>query len=210
MVAIYSERMQYNALARQGSKPFAARDEGKGQQHVLSPAKSKSTRPERRASYSAVADRIRELEKKTSGRGASGSLLNPPSRSSADVPKTDEIHDAAEPGPVVTVSVNGEGNAITSEEVFARARQGDEIAMDVVDETCSYIGIACINICRILDPAAILLTGGLSRAEGLIDKVRSGSKSKSFLANVGCSRSEPGTFMSIENARLVWVICAAV
>lgn len=175
--------MQCHALERQGSKPpSAARDVGKGQQHVLSLARPKAIRPERRASYSAVADRIRELEKKTSSRGVSESLLNPRSSSPEDIPKTDEIH-GVEPEPVAAVSINGGDNAITSEEVFVRARQGDEIAMSVVDETCSYIGIACINICRILDPAAILLTGGLSRAEGLIDKVRFGNRSNSFLGS---------------------------
>lgn len=51
------------------------------------------------------------------------------------------------------------------------AKQGDEVAVQVVEETCDYLGLACVNICRVLDPDAILLTGGLSKAEGLVDKV---------------------------------------
>ncbi|CAN0379789.1 unnamed protein product, partial [Ascophyllum nodosum] len=64
------------------------------------------------------------------------------------------------------------GDVITAEEVFARANRGDEVAIGVVEETCDYLGLACLNICRVLDPAAILLTGELSRAEGLVEKVR--------------------------------------
>lgn len=66
------------------------------------------------------------------------------------------------------------GVDITAADVFAMAKQGDEVAIEVVEDTCDYLGLACVNICRVLDPDAILLTGGLSKAEGLVDKVGRG------------------------------------
>lgn len=66
----------------------------------------------------------------------------------------------------------GDGEVITAADVFSMAEKRDEVAMGVVEETCAYLGLACLNICRLLDPDAILLTGGMSNAEGLVDKVR--------------------------------------
>lgn len=68
--------------------------------------------------------------------------------------------------------IGGGRGELTAADVFAMAKQGDEVAMQVVEETCDYLGLACVNICRVLDPDAILLSGGLSKAEGLVEKVR--------------------------------------
>ena len=114
-------------------------------------------------SDSAVSLRIRELELRTSagenGRSAPGTPSTPraAARSAAA---------AADAGLV---------GKVTAADVFSMAKQGDEVAVRVVEETCDYLGLACVNICRILDPDAILLTGGLSKAEGLVDKVRAGA-----------------------------------
>lgn len=78
---------------------------------------------------------------------------------------------------------------MTAADVFSMARRGDEVAVRVVEETCDYLGVACVNICRVLDPDAILLTGGLSKAEGLVDKVRRASRwvCVCFFASIDCT-----------------------
>lgn len=119
-------------------------------------------------SDSAVSLRIRELERRTSagekGRSAPGTPSTPraATRSAA----------AAGAGMI---------GKVTAGDVFSMAKQGDEVAVRVVEETCDYLGLACVNICRMLDPDAILLTGGLSKAEGLVDKVRQGGAGEASL-----------------------------
>ncbi|CAM9425605.1 unnamed protein product [Choristocarpus tenellus] len=61
---------------------------------------------------------------------------------------------------------------LNSKAVFSMAAKGDPVAKAVVSEACQYLGLACLNICRLLDPAAILFTGGMSKAEGIVDMVR--------------------------------------
>lgn len=60
---------------------------------------------------------------------------------------------------------------VTAEEVFRLAATGDKLAAGVVDEACAYLGLACVNICRMFDPNTILLAGGMAQAEGLVEKV---------------------------------------
>lgn len=113
-------------------------------------------------SDSAVSLRIREFERRASA-GERGSAPGSPS-----TPR------AAAAGSAASADAGGLTGKVTAADVFSMAKQGDEVAVRVVEETCDYLGLACVNICRVLDPDAILLTGGLSKAEGLVDKVRGG------------------------------------
>lgn len=69
-------------------------------------------------------------------------------------------------------SKSGKLEPVTAADVFSMAKMGDEIATGVVRETCRYLGLACVNICRLVDPNAIFIAGGMSKADGLVDKVR--------------------------------------
>ena len=126
--------------------------------HAPSPGGSGRKAPMTR-SDSAVSLRIREFERRASavekGRSAPGSPSTPRAGTRS----------AAAPGTGLT-------GKVTAADVFSMAKQGDEVAVQVVGETCDYLGLACVNICRMLDPDAILLAGGLSKADGLLDKVR--------------------------------------
>lgn len=53
---------------------------------------------------------------------------------------------------------------LTAKDVFEAAIAGDEIAQRVVEETATYLGIACVNLCRLLDPQMIVLGGGMVQA----------------------------------------------
>lgn len=67
---------------------------------------------------------------------------------------------------------DGPGGEMTAADVFGMASEGDEVAKSVVDQAYAYLGLACVNLCRVLDPDAILFTGGMSQADGLVEEVR--------------------------------------
>lgn len=120
-------------------------------------------------SDSAVSLRIMELERRVSaGEKGAGSAPGSPSISKAAPGSTRSLAGSLDADGIV----GGGRGEVTAADVFAMAKQGDEVAIQVVEETCDYLGLACLNICRMLDPDAILLSGGLSRAEGLVEKVR--------------------------------------
>lgn len=95
---------------------------------------------------------------------------------------------------------NGNGTKVghtglTSEDVFRMAAEGDRVAVGVVREACAYLGLACVNVCRVVDPDVILLAGGMSQAAGLVDKV----------TNHTCCDDRP-VFVRVYE-RLVFPIC---
>jgi glucokinase len=65
------------------------------------------------------------------------------------------------------------GREITSEDVVAAAKAGDAAALRVWNEACRYLAIACINIQHAINPALVVLGGGMSAAGSfLLDRVR--------------------------------------
>jgi glucokinase len=70
---------------------------------------------------------------------------------------------------------------ITAKDVFQAAEQGDALANQIVDETAKYLGIACVNFCRILDPRMIVFAGGMTLAgDFLFDRIRAAFKRHSW------------------------------
>ena len=61
----------------------------------------------------------------------------------------------------------------TAKEVFQQLLKKDKSAEQTIDETCEYLAIACINLCRIIDPEVIFLAGGMAQAGTvLLDRVQ--------------------------------------
>ena len=56
----------------------------------------------------------------------------------------------------------------SAEEVFCAARQGQEWALRVVDETVDYLAFAVAVISAVLDPEVIVLGGGVARSADLL------------------------------------------
>ncbi|MEJ5246243.1 MAG: ROK family protein [Caldilinea sp.] len=54
--------------------------------------------------------------------------------------------------------------ALTAEQVFAAAQQGDELARSVIEETAEWIGLGLANIVSLVNPQAIVLGGGVGVA----------------------------------------------
>ncbi|MCE5326977.1 MAG: ROK family protein [Planctomycetaceae bacterium] len=54
--------------------------------------------------------------------------------------------------------------ALDSKDVHAALVAGDAVAAEVWDRGAYYLGLACVSLCRIFDPAEIVLSGGLAKA----------------------------------------------
>jgi len=53
---------------------------------------------------------------------------------------------------------------ISAKTVFDCAKEGDALAMQVVDKACEYLGIAFAHIAQVVDPEAFVIGGGVSKA----------------------------------------------
>ena len=63
---------------------------------------------------------------------------------------------------------------LSAENVFQAARLGDEVALEVVDQTVVYLSIGLANLIHLLNPRAIALGGGvaLGGADLLLEPLR--------------------------------------
>jgi len=65
------------------------------------------------------------------------------------------------------------GESIDAEDVSKAAMGGDLLCLQIWDEACLYLAIACINIQHIYNPARVVIGGGLSKAGSfLIDRIQ--------------------------------------
>lgn len=55
-----------------------------------------------------------------------------------------------------------EDQGITTSEVFTRARKGDKIAAEIIEESLQNLGMALANLVSLLDPEVIVIGGGVS------------------------------------------------
>lgn len=53
---------------------------------------------------------------------------------------------------------------LTAKDVCDKAKEGDEIALEVIDTFGKYMGIACSHIIETMDPDVFIIGGGVSRA----------------------------------------------
>ena len=56
----------------------------------------------------------------------------------------------------------------TAKDVFDALKAGDELAGDIVDEVCGYLGRLCAIITNIVNPEIILIGGGVSKAGNIL------------------------------------------
>ncbi|WP_024417933.1 ROK family glucokinase [Streptococcus suis] len=74
-----------------------------------------------------------------------------------------------------------DGQDVTAKDVFDLAKEGDDLALIVYRHFSEYLGVACVNIAAVLNPAYIVLGGGVSAAgEFLLDGVRKVFAENSF------------------------------
>ena len=70
-------------------------------------------------------------------------------------------------------AVLAEKRSLDARDINDARKAGDALAAEVWDRAAYYIGLACVNICRILDPQQVVLTGGMAKAgDDLLTPVR--------------------------------------
>ncbi|MFD0675852.1 MULTISPECIES: ROK family protein [unclassified Paenibacillus] len=57
-----------------------------------------------------------------------------------------------------------EEESLTSKDIFAAAMLNDNLAMEIVEETRTYLGIGLINLINLYNPQKIIIGGGVSKA----------------------------------------------
>ena len=63
-------------------------------------------------------------------------------------------------------NIDDDGSVLNAKHIFdaAFSSQPDPLALQVVEEAADYLGLGCLNLCRVLDPAMVLFAGGMSGA----------------------------------------------
>jgi len=71
------------------------------------------------------------------------------------------------------LTLSGTADALTAEHLFLAARQGDPLALHLVDETAHYMGVGLANIIQAINPQVIIL-GTIATEQGdfFLDRVR--------------------------------------
>ncbi|MDX8045129.1 ROK family transcriptional regulator [Gracilibacillus sp. S3-1-1] len=57
---------------------------------------------------------------------------------------------------------------VTAEMIHKEATKGDRLAKEVLNETGTYLGIALTNLIHVFNPSAIIIGGGVAKAEAFI------------------------------------------
>ncbi len=90
----------------------------------------------------------------------------------------------------------GSSDAIDAKIVYAAAEQGDEIAKQILNETCRALGIAISNVIALLHPQRVIVGGGVSLMGPLFWNVLRSEVTKysmpSFAASVEVVRADLG------------------
>lgn len=78
---------------------------------------------------------------------------------------------------------DGEGEP-TVAEIFERVAAGEAAATQAVDEAVAALAMACVSICRVLDPPRIILGGGMIEAcPALADRVDAAFRARTWKLN---------------------------
>jgi glucokinase len=73
---------------------------------------------------------------------------------------------------------------VTSEMIIDSAKQGDYVALSIVDEYAQHLSMGICAILNILDPDVIAIGGGLSGAgDFLLEKIIKASEGKGIFEN---------------------------
>lgn len=76
-----------------------------------------------------------------------------------------------------------EADHLSAKQVFDAARDGDELAIEIVDDVTDKLGLTLAHIAAVADPEAFLIGGGVSRAgDVLLKPLRESFKRQAFHA----------------------------
>jgi glucokinase len=90
--------------------------------------------------------------------------------------------------------VGGDLRQITAQTVYEAARDGDELARDVVRDTAKFLGTGVANLINIFNPDAFVILGGVTQAgDQPFAPLRAEVTRRAFKAGVEACRIVPGT-----------------
>jgi glucokinase len=88
--------------------------------------------------------------------------------------------------------VDGDLTRITAQTVYQAAHDGDELAMDVVNDTAKFLGIGIANLLNIFNPEVVVVCGGVTLAgEHLFAPLRREVTRRAFKPAVNVCRIVP-------------------
>jgi glucokinase len=94
--------------------------------------------------------------------------------------------------------VAGDLRRITAQTVYDAAHAGDELALEVVQDTARYLGAAVASLINIFNPEAIVIVGGVTRAgDSLFVPLRREVARRAFKPAVQVCRIVPGELTGV-------------
>jgi len=88
--------------------------------------------------------------------------------------------------------VAGKLEDITAEEIGVAARGGDSLALDIITEAATYLGVGMVNLVNIFNPEMIVVGGGVAKlGELLLEPARRVVKERAFPVSAQAVRIVP-------------------
>jgi glucokinase len=107
--------------------------------------------------------------------------------------------EAAEAGAETSLSrlVEGDLRKITAQTVYEAAREGDELALEVVNDTAKFLGAGIANLLNIFNPEVVVVCGGVTLAgDHLFVPLRREVARRAFRPAVQACRIVPGELIN--------------
>jgi glucokinase len=89
--------------------------------------------------------------------------------------------------------VGGQLDRITAQTVYEAAAAGDELALEVVNDTAKYLGVGVANLLNVFNPEVVVVCGGVTLAgDHLFIPLRREVARRAFKPAVTACRIVPG------------------
>ncbi|MES2179602.1 MAG: ROK family protein [Gemmatimonadota bacterium] len=101
-----------------------------------------------------------------------------------------------EMGSIIPLLVNGKVEDITAAIVYEAARQGDQVASEIVRDTAKYLGAGVANLLNVFNPDIVVLAGGVAAAgDALFVPLRVEVRRRAFSPAVRAVKIIPGELL---------------
>ncbi|MFC1924146.1 ROK family protein [Chloroflexota bacterium] len=82
---------------------------------------------------------------------------------------------------IIIELADGEPNNITAQTVSAAAQKKDELALDIISKSATYLGVGMVNLVNVFNPEMIIVGGGMSKmGDMLLDTARKVVSERAF------------------------------
>jgi glucokinase len=89
--------------------------------------------------------------------------------------------------------VKGDLRKVTAQTVYQAAADGDELALEVVNDTAKFLGVGIGNLLNVFNPEVVVVCGGVTLAgDHLFEPLRREVARRAFKPAVAACRIVPG------------------